>query len=363
MSTLSPVKSTIGRSIPLAPLPLRWFFGAASRLFPEATSVWAARQFLRPRRRAASRAPSDAAFDASFRVGGVTVAATHWGALGAARGALLVHGWEGHGGQLAPFADLLASHGYQGLLFDFPAHGRSGGSSTNFLEMAAVMRAAADRLGELREGLDGVPRLDAVVAHSAGCVATLVARERGLDVDRLVFIAPPADLGGFGDVFASVLGLTPDVRRRLQARIEGRLGVTWEAIAPERLARQLVPRPTLVLHDALDREVALEQGQALASALAGSEIVVTSGLGHNRILRDADVLRRALEFLERDGSGGLGRRLACDVEEAEHGKDDREGQQLAGEAADARVGALRDPLERRGSGNGDAGEALSRDQA
>lgn len=302
-------KSTIGRSFPLAPLPVRWFFGTASRLFPRTTSDWAARQFLRPRRKSASRVAQrrdkagvggpGSSVDASFTVDGVLVAATHWGGVGAARSALLVHGWEGHGEQLEPFAELLARHGYQGLLFDFPAHGRSGGRSTNFLEMAAVLRAAAGRLAELRGRTDGGQRLDAVVAHSAGCVATLVARERGLEVDRLVFVAPPADLGGFGDVFAKVLGLTPEVRQRLQVRIERRLGVTWEAIAPASLARRLPPRPTLVLHDSLDREVALEHGQSLAAALAGSEMVVTSGLGHNRILRDADVLRRALEFLER----------------------------------------------------------------
>ncbi len=295
-------KSTIGRSLPLAPPPVRWLLGSASRLSPGWTSAWAARQFLRPRRRPFVHDPDRAleiagAADATFRVGDIAVAATRWGAVDASRRALLVHGWEGHGHQLAPFAALLARHGYQGLMFDFPAHGRSGGQSTNFLEMAAVVRAAADRLGG--PGVGEAARLDAVVAHSAGCVATLVARERGFDVDRLVFIAPPADLGGFGDVFAAVLGLSAEVRRRLQSRIEHRVGVSWEEIAPVALARRLPSRPTLVLHDALDREVALEHGRRLAAALAGSELVVTSGLGHNRILRDAEVLAQALEFLDR----------------------------------------------------------------
>ncbi|MBP9143773.1 MAG: alpha/beta fold hydrolase [Thermoanaerobaculia bacterium] len=309
MSNPPASKSTIGRTLPLAPSPLRWLLGGASRLSPGWTSAWAARQFLRPRRRPVNgRVPGGASGaggagarrrDVSFEVDGVAIAATHWGAVGAARGALLVHGWEGRGEQLAPFAELLARRDYQGLTFDFPAHGSSGGSSTNFVEMAAVLRAAAERLAELRATADGVPRLDAVIAHSAGCVATLVARERGLDVDRLVFVASPADLGGFGDVFATVLGLSPEVRRRLQARIEQRIGVTWEAIAPERVARRLPPRPTLVLHDAADREVDLEHGRRLAAALAGSELAVTSGLGHNRILRDPEVLRQALEFLER----------------------------------------------------------------
>jgi pimeloyl-ACP methyl ester carboxylesterase len=298
LSTPSPLKSTTDRTSSGFPWFARRLLGIASRIAPGTTSSWAARRFLTPRRMSlgsVAAAVSPGLADASFEVAGVRIAAERWGDPGSPRRVLLVHGWEGSSRQLLPLAAFLASRGYQGLLFDFPAHGRSAGRQTNFVEMSAVVSAAAKRLGEAHRDETGVP--PAILAHSAGCVASLLARARGLEVDRMILIASAAELGSFGDSFATALGLSRNVRRRLQEKTERRIGWTWEEITPLRLARALPPTPALILHDEDDREVAPEHGIRLAAALAGSELEITSTLGHKRILRDPGVHRRALEFL------------------------------------------------------------------
>jgi len=55
----------------------------------------------------------------------------------------------------------------------------------------------------------------------------------------------------------------------------------------------------LVSHDRRDFKVPLAEGQAIVRAWPRGELVMTRGLGHHKILRDAVVIARAVEFLER----------------------------------------------------------------
>jgi pimeloyl-ACP methyl ester carboxylesterase len=53
----------------------------------------------------------------------------------------------------------------------------------------------------------------------------------------------------------------------------------------------------LVVHDEGDEDVPPENGRALAAAAAQGRLVLTTGLGHRAIMRDAEVVRLAVEFL------------------------------------------------------------------
>jgi pimeloyl-ACP methyl ester carboxylesterase len=59
--------------------------------------------------------------------------------------------------------------------------------------------------------------------------------------------------------------------------------------------------PLLVMHDRDDPTVPWAEGAAIASAWRGAELVTTSGLGHRDIVRDPDVVARAVAFLRRVG--------------------------------------------------------------
>jgi len=199
----------------------------------------------------------------------------------------LVHGWSGSAAQLGAFVPTLVDAGFRVRAWDFPAHGESPGRRTNLVEMAGVLGAAAQR--------HGPP--EAIVAHSLGAAATTIALARGLDAKSAVLVAPPADLETFGEGFARFLGLSPRVRRLFQERIEREIGFRWRDLAPERLAAGLGSVRSQVVHDVGDREVRIGQGRRLAAAWPGSELVVTDGLGHNRILRDPEVVARTRDFL------------------------------------------------------------------
>lgn len=122
------------------------------------------------------------------------------------------------------------------------------------------------------------------------------AARRGRRELRAVLIAPPTSVERYSGFFARKLGIPEPVRRAMQERFERSLGQRWSQFElPQAVAD--VRAKALVIHDAGDREVAQAGGIALARAWPGARFSGTRGLGHRLILRDATVVRDAVDFL------------------------------------------------------------------
>ena len=203
--------------------------------------------------------------------------------------ALLLHGWGGHAGQLLPLAQSLAGQGLRPVLVEMPAHGRSSGSVSNLPQFARAIEYVAARLQQ--QGLS----LRAVVAHSLAANAAAFATARGLPVERLVLLAPPASPRDYTRIFGHVFGLTETTRSALQRRIEAREGVLMRQFEPAAVGPR-IRVPTLVVHDREDRINRFTDGQAYARAVRGAQLLATEGLGHRRMLKDAAVLGKVALF-------------------------------------------------------------------
>jgi len=210
-----------------------------------------------------------------------SVAAYAWGREGPT--VLLVHGWSSAAGQLAAFVEPLRRRGLRVAAFDAPAHGASGGTTTNALEIAEVVLAAGRVLGPLH----------AVIGHSAGAAATARAVTRGLAAGRT---RPQT----WVERFAAAFGLSRSMTARLVRAVEAEVGerlrtIDLEAVAPA------VANPTLVVHDRDDPLVELADVRAAAAALPAGTLVETHGLGHSRTLRASEVVERVVRFVAGDG--------------------------------------------------------------
>ncbi|UJR84689.1 alpha/beta hydrolase [Sandaracinus amylolyticus] len=215
---------------------------------------------------------------------GAPLAAWEWGEAGPR--VLLVHGWEGRGSQLAPIGERLAALGFRAVAFDAPAHGDTPGATCTFFDVANAIQHAARALGPLH----------AIVAHSMGGAAlTWAVRSHGL-AKRYVVIAPPADLRDFSRGFARMMGLSDDLRARMEQRIEERYDVSLEDVVTEKTAATQYA-PLLVVHDLGDQEVPFDKGRRLADAWPGATLMRTEGLGHRRILREREVVRAVERFV------------------------------------------------------------------
>ena len=220
---------------------------------------------------------------------------------------VLVHGWNGRGGQLANMVLPLVQRGFRVVTFDAPGHGQSAGNTSSLPEFADAVDAVLAHVGA-----PFVP-VRAVIAHSMGGAAVTYAMSRhlngnskeherairdGLPVYRFVFVAPPIDVRDFVRGFARMAGLGEATREAIRSRMESRFSVKLEDLYTPSLAEQM-RAPLLVIHDANDREVPVECGKTLAAAWPGADLLITEGLGHSRILRDENVIDRVVEFVSR----------------------------------------------------------------
>jgi pimeloyl-ACP methyl ester carboxylesterase len=284
IDTLSiPKKSTNVRSHVSGPAWLRATFSAAGYVAPSLTAGVAERLFFKTRRNRPRPGERDVLEEATQS----TIAGMKAWSWGTGPTVLLVHGWNGRGTQLGGFVEPLIARGYRVVAFDAFGHGESPGNSMSIPELASCIRQISDELG----GVYGV------VAHSMGGAATTLALANGLQLERAVFISPPSDPRVFLQIFSDALGIPAEVRTHLKDRVERRVGITMERMQANRIAPSMEV-PLLVVHDRNDKEVPVDSGQGIAEAWPNAELIITEGLGHQRILRDEHVTNVAVSFID-----------------------------------------------------------------
>ena len=180
----------------------------------------------------------------------------------------------------------LRAAGFRVVAFDQPAHGRSEGRLSGLPDFAQALARVVESTGTV----------SAVITHSLGGPALLYALANGLAVESAVLVCPPSDLVGYSRRFARWYRMPEWLRGAMQGAIEERFGVRWTSFELERLAPRLAGR-ALVVHDADDGQVPINQGRRIAQAWPGARLMETRGLGHARILSADPVVRAAADFI------------------------------------------------------------------
>jgi pimeloyl-ACP methyl ester carboxylesterase len=206
---------------------------------------------------------------------------------GEGRSVLLTHGWSGRGLQFCAFIQTLLNAGFKPVTFDAPAHGRSPGSRTDFLEIAEAIRSVAKHIGPLH----------AIISHSTGCVPSLLAIQDGLVVQRMICISPIAMFDTLLRAFAAKLRLSQCITNEQRHLLENTYGnALYERFSPAVIVKDLYTA-ALIIHDRDDVEVPWDEAHMLTQAWRNAQLISTRGLGHYRILRDPDVANHAVMFL------------------------------------------------------------------
>jgi pimeloyl-ACP methyl ester carboxylesterase len=199
---------------------------------------------------------------------------------------MLVHGWEDDNALWGPLADQFAREGRAVVALDLPGHGFSHATDCSPRGAAQAVLETAKALGPI----------EAIVGHSYGCTASMIALAQGLEARRAVMIASP----------------TPRTRPSRRGEQE------FEDVPPQVLARALAIRaegeeerreqvetmlramtiPALVGHSIDDEQCPMENSQRLAELWPAAELLLVDGLGHRFIAQDAAVLERVVQFCE-----------------------------------------------------------------
>ena len=282
-SFITSVKSTNVRPHMSGPVWLRTSFSVAGYLTPSLTAAVAERLFFKTRRTGSRTGERDVLETAAPS----SIAGMKAWSWGNGPTVLLVHGWNGRATQLGGFVEPLVARGYRVVAFDAFGHGESPGSSMSLPELASCIRQVSDELG----GLYGV------IAHSMGGAATTLALSDGLQLERAVFVSPPSDPRVFLQIFSDALGISDQVRTHLKERVERRIGISMESIRANLIAPSMRV-PLLIIHDRDDKEVPVESGQSIADAWPNAKLVLSEGLGHQRILRTKPITNVAVSFID-----------------------------------------------------------------
>lgn len=278
--------STTVRSLPWTMQLLGAGLRTMGQMAPKATgdlithlmaTTWRPRVPLREAETRRSALPVD------VQLNGKRLAAMQWGE---GPTVVLAHGWNGRGTQLGAFVEPLRRRGYRVVAFDAPGHGRTAGHRATLTAFADSILAVSRAVGPVH----------AVIGHSAGALAAMLAQVAGLEAGRLVLLAPPSGPHEWVEDLATQLQLGDDVKQRIIDRVEDYMA-RWPSIRATEVARS-VDVPLLVCHDQDDPHVQWESARAIAEAAPHSALLTTHGLGHHRILRDPGVVDRVVDFVD-----------------------------------------------------------------
>jgi pimeloyl-ACP methyl ester carboxylesterase len=199
---------------------------------------------------------------------------------------LLVHGWAGDALQMRALGEAVAARGYEPVLLDLPAHGRSDGWRCTMPQIVRSLFAAQAFLGPFA----------GIVAHSMGSVACLHAMAHGLAAQRLVALAPSSSPESVLRWFGEAFHLAPALLARMRERIEAHEHMALQQFEPDWLGAR-VRAPVLLLQDRADRMAPFANSEALLRALPQAQLHATEGLTHRRILSDPQAVARAVAHL------------------------------------------------------------------
>lgn len=267
----------------------RALFGVLCRTAPTLAAHLAYALLARPPRSAEKGWQAELrekARSSRLSLGAGELAVYEWGAGPAV---LMVHGWGARATHLGRLIEPLVAAGFRVVAFDAPGHGNSLGRSTDLVQYAAAVSAVAQHAGPVHT----------LMAHSFGVAMALLARrDCGVQAQRQVFVSSFNHCKWFTEAFGKYVGLTPGVLdRALQMmvdRYQGRLD--WDTLSVVEMLRR-ARQPTLIIHDRDDAEIPFEHSVALLQAAPNARFHATSGLGHHRLLGDAQVIERVLQFV------------------------------------------------------------------
>jgi len=199
---------------------------------------------------------------------------------------LLVHGWNGRGTQLVSIAKAFKELNYTIISFDAPGHGKS-------TKTAANMKHFIEAVFELDKKYNG---FDVMIGHSLGGMSVINSLGRGLQTDKAVIIGSGNTTKAITEDFLGTIGmkqkLTPILINLFERKYNDKM--TNYDVADQALK---VNVPVLIIHDKNDKDVPFTAAEAISKNLQKNELLITTGLGHRKILGDEKVIEKIVQFV------------------------------------------------------------------
>lgn len=199
---------------------------------------------------------------------------------------LMVHGWSGRGTQMAVLAKQLVDKGFTVISFDAPAHGKAPGRMS-------MMPFFIESIHEISK--DYGP-FDSAIGHSLGGMSLLRAVKEGLAIKKLVIIGTANSVTHITKEFARNMKLNDVVANKMKSYFDKKFGQDMDVYSGA-LSAESVKIPTLVVHDKDDVDVDVSSAYEISEKLGNSELFLTEGLGHRKVLGNPEVINKITTFV------------------------------------------------------------------
>ncbi len=271
-----------------------WAAAAVAAAAYLGVALLVAETLTKPRRRALVSSPAaleltyeDVTFTSTGDADAVTLRGWFLPVAGSDRAVVIAHGRNstrtGDNGQHLPDAAALVAGGYNVLLFDFRAHGLSGG--TRYTLGAAEQRDVLGAVAYL-EGRGFSPEHMGFWAHSMGAATVLLAADSSPAIHTIVADSSFARLD---DLLARELPRASGLPGFFNPPIIffGRVlfGMDTTILNPVDAVAALPPRSLFVIHAEADGLVPVEHAQRIAAAAgpAVHDLWIVPGARHDRV--------------------------------------------------------------------------------
>lgn len=199
---------------------------------------------------------------------------------------LLVHGWESHSYWWKNIVSALPKEKFTIYSIDAPGHGLSEGNYINIPHYSGLIEKIILEQGGIY----------AILGHSLGSFATVYTMHRAphLPVSKLVVMAAPGEAKEWVDFYQKFLGLSARTMKEIDKFFIEKIGHMPDYFSLKEFAKSM-NRPGLIIHDTDDREAPYQYALAAHQNWSNSQMITTSGLGHN--LKSAELIKNVEEFL------------------------------------------------------------------
>jgi len=125
----------------------------------------------------------------------------------------------------------------------------------------------------------------------------------GIDAPKVILIGAYSRVSFIINLFSDVFNLNQASRDAMKQAGSEKFADTygiewdWESIAPVNTIKSYQGK-LLFIHDETDHEVPMDEVTELHQSKPDAEVIITSGFGHRRILRNQDVIDSVLEFIK-----------------------------------------------------------------
>jgi pimeloyl-ACP methyl ester carboxylesterase len=202
---------------------------------------------------------------------------------------LILHGFESSVVNFDKYIPPLLKKGYEVLAFDAPAHGRSTGKIINAVDYKNFILHIQKAYGPVYN----------FITHSFGGLALGLALEEMPHDDtwKVVFIAPATESVRAMNNFFHFIKLDDEVKQEFEKLIEEANGkpLSWYSVAR---AAENIKAHVLFLQDKQDLQTPFEDVEPIMKkGYPNFRYVITDGLGHRQIYKDAGSIKTIMEFL------------------------------------------------------------------